>query len=143
MTCRKGDGNLSARVPDPLVRAVRFNTGRQALRRGRAREFVSQSSLYALFQAAQVALENAGITRPSWSHPGLQAAFSTELIHRRKAYPGVFRDYLSSGLALRQVADYGRDGVSLKVAKRLVRRATAFVAAIEEATSHGTTPSIQ
>lgn len=58
-----------------------------------------------------MALEIAGVTRSEWSHPGLQAAFTAELIHRRKIYPAPFRDYLSSGLAVRQAADYGRSGV--------------------------------
>ena len=83
---------------------------------------------YAMFQAAEVALVNVGVTRMAWSHPGLQAAFTTELINRRKLYPATFRDYLPSGLALRQAADYGRSGVSMKIAQRLVRRATLFVA---------------
>lgn len=93
-----------------------------------------------MFQAAQVALEQAGFSRSSWSHSGLQAAFTTELIHRRKRYPAVLRDYLSSGLEVRQVADYGRSGVSQKIAQRLVRRARTFVAAVEEVI-HGDLPS--
>ena len=92
-----------------------------------------------MFQAGQVALESSGVTRTGWSHPGLQAAFTTELIHRRKIYPAPFRDYLSSGLGVRQAADYGRSGVSRKVAQRLTRRATTFVSAVEEVTRHGST----
>lgn len=90
-----------------------------------------------MFQAAQVALEAAGFTRAVWSHPGLQATFATELTHRRKTYPAVFRDYLSSGLGVRQAADYGRSGVSKKIAQRQVRRAGAFVSAVRDATEHG------
>jgi hypothetical protein len=45
----------------------------------------------------------------------------------------VLRDYLSSGLEVGQVADYGRSGVSQKIAQRLVHRAQTFVAAVEEA----------
>jgi uncharacterized protein (UPF0332 family) len=86
-----------------------------------------------------VALQISGVTRTEWSHPGLQAAFTTELIYRRKIYPALFRDYLSSGLAVRQAADYGRTGVSKKVAQRLARRAAMFVSAVEEATRHGST----
>ena len=85
-----------------------------------------------MFQAAQLALEHAGFRRVSWSHSGLQATFTTELIHRRKKYPAALRGYLSSGLGVRQVADYGRSGVSQKVAQRQVRRASTFVAAVEE-----------
>ncbi len=88
---------------------------------------------YAMFQAAQVALETAGLTRATWGHSVLQAVFTTELIARRKMYPAVFRDYLSTGLRIRQAADYGAPGVSQKVARRVLRRATAFVTAVEEA----------
>lgn len=87
---------------------------------------------YAMFQVAQSALEAVGVTRSTWSHPGLQATFTTELIHRRKLYPASLRDYLSSALVVRQAAGYGRAGVSRKIAQRLVRRAATFVAAVEE-----------
>ena len=85
-----------------------------------------------MFQAAQVALEMIGYTRMVGSHPGLQATCTTELIHRRKIYPATFRDYLASGFVVRQAADYGRAGVSQKIAQRMVRRAALFVAAVEE-----------
>lgn len=49
---------------------------------------------YAIFQAAQVAMKIAGSPRDEWSHAGLQSAFVRELIHQRKIYPAVFRDYL-------------------------------------------------
>lgn len=92
---------------------------------------------YAMFQAAQVAMKIAGFPRSEWSHSGLQAAFANELIHRRKIYPGVFRDYLSSGLRTRHVADYKIEGVSRKTAQRLVHRAASFVSAVEEQMHHG------
>jgi len=87
---------------------------------------------YAMFQAAQVALEMEGIRRPTWSHPSVQAIFTTELIHRRKRYAAMFRDYLSAALVVRQAADYGRAGVSHKIAQRQVRRAALFVTAVQE-----------
>jgi uncharacterized protein (UPF0332 family) len=80
-----------------------------------------------------------GVTRSNWSHPALQAAFTTELIHRRKALPATLRDYLSAGLAIRQAADYSHAGISLKVAHRAVRRAEEFLRAIEELVSRETT----
>ncbi len=86
----------------------------------------SSRAYYAMFQCAQVALTRAGVSRTTWSHPALQAAFATELVHRRKAYPLVFRDYLSAG----------RAGVSHKVAGRQVRRATSFFRAVEEGEGH-------
>jgi uncharacterized protein (UPF0332 family) len=94
---------------------------------------------YAMFQAAQVAMSVIGSPQNEWSHHGLQAAFANELIHRRKVYPAVFRDYLSSGLRMRHVADYGLAGVSRKTAQRLVHRAVSFVAAVEEKMHHGPT----
>ena len=87
---------------------------------------------YAMFQAAHVAMAVAGFPREEWSHQGLQAAFTTELIYRRKLYPAALREYLSYGFGVRRAADYGLSGVSRKIARRLVNRATSFVAAVEE-----------
>jgi hypothetical protein len=84
-----------------------------------------------MFQGAQVALDHVGVSRLTRSHPALQAALTAELIHRRKVLPAQLRDYLSSGLAMRHAADYGRTGISRKVAERIVRRATEFVTAVE------------
>jgi uncharacterized protein (UPF0332 family) len=92
-----------------------------------------------MFQAAQVALAHAGFERTRWSHAGLQAVFVAELIQRRKIYPAVFRNYLATGLEIRQEADYGDAGVSQKMAQRMLQRATAFVSAVEEVISHGST----
>lgn len=91
---------------------------------------------YAMFQAAQAALKAVGSAREEWSHHLLQANFPTELIHRRKVLPFVFRDYLSQGLRVRHVADYGPSGVSRKVAQRMVHRAASFATAIKEKTPH-------
>lgn len=88
-------------------------------------------AFYAMFQGAQVALAQVGVSRATWSHPALQAALTTELIHRRKLLSAQFRDYLSSGLAVRHAADYGRMGIGMKVAQRMVRRAAEFVTAVE------------
>jgi hypothetical protein len=82
-----------------------------------------------MFQAAHVALEAAGVGRARWSHPALQAAFTTELIYRRGLYPRTLRAHPSIGLGVRHTADYGAAGVSSTVANRMVRRAAAFVSA--------------
>lgn len=87
---------------------------------------------YAMFQAAQIALEAEGLMRSQWSHKGLHSSFNQELIHQRKLYPRVFRDYLTSALTVRQAADYGEDGVSAKIAARQVRRAEGFVNLVTE-----------
>jgi len=93
---------------------------------------------YAMFQAAQVALKAVGVTRMMWSHPGLQASFASEVIMRRKLYPPRFRDYLSVGLGVRQAADYGYAGVSMKMSHRLMRKAGDFVHTVERIAGHGT-----
>jgi uncharacterized protein (UPF0332 family) len=95
---------------------------------------------YAMFQAAQVALETAGFTGREWSHAGLQATFSAELIHRRKVYRSVFRDYLTAGLRARNAADYGDVGVSRKMTRRLLHRAEALVSVVEKEKLRGTRP---
>jgi uncharacterized protein (UPF0332 family) len=92
---------------------------------------------YAMFQAAQVALEAEGLVRSAWSHKGVHASFNQELIQRRKLYPRTFRDYLTAALTVRQAADYGEAGISAKVAQRHVHRATAFVQKVEEVISRG------
>ena len=89
-------------------------------------------SYYAMFQAAQAALEAAGLVRSEWTHKGLHSSFNRDLIHQRKLYPRVLRDYLTSALAVRQAADYGETGVSDKIAHRQVRRAAQFVNAAKE-----------
>ncbi len=86
---------------------------------------------YAMFQAAQVALARVGFSRETWSHAALQATFARELINRRKLLPGTFKSDLSSGLVVRQSADYGPVGVGSKTAERLVRRATLFVGGVQ------------
>src|SRR5215471_2158476 len=54
---------------------------------------------YAMFQAAQVALETAGFMRPEWSHAGLHATFANELTRRRKQFAPVLARDLCSGVA--------------------------------------------
>lgn len=104
------------------------------LREGLVNSAVSRA-YYAMFQAAQFALEAQGILRSEWSHRGLHSSFNSELINRKKIYPRVFRDYLTSALTVRQAADYGESGVSVKVARRQVRRAASFVKEVEGVTA--------
>jgi hypothetical protein len=82
-----------------------------------------------MYHAARAALDRADVGRSEWSHLALQAAFATQLISRRKIYPSMFRDYLSTGLRVRHQADYG-GGVSRKTTERLVHKAAALLAAI-------------
>ena len=92
---------------------------------------------YAMFQAAQVALELAGMARHQWSHATIQAAFTSELIHRRKIYPITLRRELSEGLGVRRAADYTDLGVSRAIAHRLVRRAVVFVSTVQGVSQRG------
>lgn len=87
---------------------------------------------YAMYQAAQVALEAIGLVRHEWTHGGLQATFATELIRRHKWYaPGLARD-LNTMLDLRHTADYRASGVSERQATRALGRAHAFGSQIKE-----------
>ncbi len=95
-------------------------------------ETAASRAYYAMFQAAQIALRVVRVERTEWTHGALQAAFVTELIRRRKVYPAAFADYLSSGLHSRQLADYSTNGVSRRVAQRLVRRAATLVSAVQK-----------
>jgi hypothetical protein len=59
---------------------------------------------YAMFQAAQVALEAEGLVRSEWSHKALHSNSNQKLRQRRKLYPNVVCDYLTSALAVRRAA---------------------------------------
>jgi uncharacterized protein (UPF0332 family) len=67
---------------------------------------------YAMFQAAQVALETAGFLRPEWSHAGLHATFANELTRRRKHFSPVLARDLSIVQELRHTADYRNHDLS-------------------------------
>lgn len=92
---------------------------------------------YAMFQAAQVALEAEGFARLEWSHRGMQSSFNHQVIHKKKLYPRVFVSYLTFALTVRQAADYGEPGTSVRIARRQVRRARVFIETVEEVVSHG------
>ena len=92
---------------------------------------------YAMFQAAQVALEKAGFKRPEWSHTALHATFGNELTRRRKLYSPFLVRSLALGLELRLVADYEEEMVSRKQAERGLRWARDFIKAIKEELDRG------
>src|SRR5262245_2682831 len=120
-----------------LVRALEsLQAAELCLRADLVNSAVSRA-YYAMFQAAQVALEAAGLVRSEWSHKALHASFNQALIHRRKLSPRELRDYLTSALTVRQAADYGEAGISMRIAQRQVRRAVTFVQAVEEVRSRG------
>jgi uncharacterized protein (UPF0332 family) len=91
---------------------------------------------YAIFQAAQTALTSAGIDRPWWSHGGLQATFSTELVRRRKLYPLSLVHHLIEAMELRHTADYSDIQIPPRRATRIVRAAAEFLHHVKEVIGH-------
>jgi uncharacterized protein (UPF0332 family) len=87
---------------------------------------------YAVFQAARVALERAGIQPrgAQWSHEFVPSQFDGQLIYRRKLYPTELRGMLAQNYTLRQAADYGDDLVSRTQAQRALRRTRTFIETI-------------
>jgi len=92
---------------------------------------------YAMFQAAQVALEAAGFTRLEWSHAALHATFANELTRRRKQYAPVFARDLAIVQELRHTADYRDSAVSHTQTARALGKARAFVDTVKGNLSHG------
>jgi uncharacterized protein (UPF0332 family) len=92
---------------------------------------------YAMFQAAQVALETAGFMRPEWSHAGLHATFANELTRRRKQFAPVLARDLPIVQELRHTADYRNHHLSARQAARALSKAREFVQAIKRSVSHG------
>jgi uncharacterized protein (UPF0332 family) len=89
---------------------------------------------YAMFQAAVVALESAGVLPDAemWSHKGLQSKFALELVHRRKTYPRELTAMLSDGLNIRNTADYSDGSVSERMAGKSLRWAHEFVGQVQK-----------
>jgi uncharacterized protein (UPF0332 family) len=92
---------------------------------------------YAMFEAAQVALEAAGFARLAWSHAGLHATFANELTRRRKLYPSSFASDLTVVIDLRHTADYRAHDVGKRQALRALNQAKRFVNAVTERIFHG------
>jgi len=81
-----------------------------------------------MYQAAQAALEAAGILRAEWTHAALQATFANELTRRRKLYSAFLARDLNVVQDLRHTADYRDNDVSRRQATRaLAKRASSSV----------------
>ena len=91
---------------------------------------------YAMFQAAQVALEKAGFKRPEWSHTALRTAFANELTRRRKLYSPFLVRHLTLGLEVRLIADYEEVEVSRRKGARGLRWAKEFVKQVKDGIGH-------
>lgn len=98
---------------------------------------VANRAYYAMFQAAQVALELSGFVRPEWSHAGLQATFANEFTRRRKQFAAGLASDLTIVLELRHTADYRNHHLSARQATRALSKARAFVQAITRSAIHG------
>lgn len=94
---------------------------------------MASRAYYAMFQAAVVALEQAG-HRPKgerWSHEQLRSTFATELTRKRKLYPNYFATFLSEALEIRHQADYRAVAISERQARQLLKWAREVVQAIK------------
>lgn len=117
-----------------LVKAAESLTGAESEYVNRRYQNCANRAYYACYQAGVAALLHAGM-RPSgsrWGHDTVQAQFVGELINRRKRYPSELRDTFERLYLLRQTADYAASLVSEIQAARAIRRARAFVTAVQE-----------
>ena len=92
---------------------------------------------YSMYQAAQAALEAAGILRGEWTHAGLQATFANELTRRRKLYLAFLARDLNVVQDLRHTADYRDSDISRRQAARALAKASEFVGQIRKGLSNG------
>lgn len=91
---------------------------------------------YAMFQAIRAALTHAGVDRPWWSHGGLHATFSTELVRRRKLYPVSSVRDLADAMELRHTADYSDIHVPQRRTTKAVRAAAELLNRIKQVTGN-------
>lgn len=92
---------------------------------------------YAIFQTVEAALSDAGFHRKEWTHPGIQATFTNELIRRKKVYPPQFSRYINRALELRIIADYRNISISYKQGTQATRWAEEIIQQVKEKVSHG------
>jgi hypothetical protein len=64
----------------------------------------------------------------------VQSEFAGRLIHRKKVFGAEFGSVLEQNFALRATGDYDAIDVSVVQVERALRRARAFVRAVQEAT---------
>ena len=88
---------------------------------------------YAMFQSAIVALIQYGLTTEDQehSHKWVQSTFASELVGRRKIFPG-YQDHLMRVQRKRNVADYEAQNMSKKQTERLFKFGENFVNQILE-----------
>lgn len=117
-----------------LEKALQNIEAAQILLEARLYDAAVSRAYFAAYQAARAALLKIA-KRKEDDHGRVQAAFAEELVNRRKVYPGQ-GSVLNDLMVYRHAADYDELGLSAKRAQRQVRKAEAFVRAIEEGLSH-------
>jgi uncharacterized protein (UPF0332 family) len=115
-----------------LAKAAESLAGAESEHANRRYQNCANRAYYACYQAAVAGLLQHQI-RPRgarWGHDAVQAQFVGELINRRKHYPSELRDAFERLFLLRQTADYASEFVSEIQSARAIRRARAFVDAV-------------
>ena len=91
-------------------------------------------SCYAVFQAANHALQLEGVRLPgggdAWGHGFVDSQFSRLLINRRHRYESSLRNIIEENRKLREDTDYATGGLNPIRASRSVQPAERFVAAV-------------
>jgi uncharacterized protein (UPF0332 family) len=116
-----------------LAKAQEALRAAQVLLHHRQSNSVANRAYYAGFHAARAALIrfNVSAAGKQWSHKALQSALS-QLFRNKKIEPAHLKGYLTELLAIRELADYGQEMVSSRVAKDAVRQAAELVASVEK-----------
>jgi uncharacterized protein (UPF0332 family) len=87
---------------------------------------------YAAFQAARAALSAIGVPIEGFKHKAVQANFNTELIQKRKIYPGYLKSCLLELQLIRNDADYKLIFTTKKSALTQLKKAQGFVNFIQQ-----------
>jgi len=131
---------LSLRISQEFMEIAKSNESLKAAEHCYAEGLYNSSvsrAYYSMYQAAQAALEAAGLVRAEWTHGGLQATFANELTRRRKLYsPFLARDF-NVVQDLRHTADYRSSDVSKRQATRALSKAREVVSQIQKGISNG------
>jgi uncharacterized protein (UPF0332 family) len=114
-----------------LTKAKKNIHSAQLLLDNRMFDDAANRAYYAVFHAALAALAAIGAQTERMSHEAAQSNFSSELIQKRKVYPGRFKSYLPELHAVRIDADYRLIVVSKKVATQQIKKAKEFVERVE------------
>lgn len=122
---------------------MRFEKAEESLRAAqlcldrRLYNSATSRAYYAIYQAVEVALNEAGFHRKEWSHSGLQATFANELVRRRKLYPSLFSRYVNRALELRIVSDYREISISHRQSTQATQWAVEILQHVKERVQHG------